>query len=88
MDYPRGGMGTISEAMMNVIESSGGKVHLSAPVKNIAVDKSRAVGVCLKDGTFVRSSNFLSSILITTVCLSGQRKELFVMRMCGPCRPC
>lgn len=47
-------MGAISDALVEVITASGGMVHLSTPVRNIAVDNQKAVGVCLKDGTFVR----------------------------------
>lgn len=50
MDYPKGGIGKISEALVNVIKSTGSQVKLSHHVNKILIEpnrfgKSRASGV-------------------------------------------
>lgn len=55
LDYPRGGFGEITNALVKVIEDSGGRVHLSSPVNDICVQQGRAAGIKLKSGKFVRA---------------------------------
>jgi len=42
---PRGGSGMLSEALRAHLEFHGGEVHLSAPVDEILIEETRAVGV-------------------------------------------
>ncbi|HET7273801.1 MAG TPA: NAD(P)/FAD-dependent oxidoreductase, partial [Longimicrobiaceae bacterium] len=42
---PRGGSGVLTEALARHVEDHGGSVHASAPVNEILVEGSRAVGV-------------------------------------------
>ena len=72
LDYPRGGMGAIADLFVDVIRESGGQVHLKSTVKNIAVEKGRAVGVCLRDGSFVRFSS--PKQLLIVYLLQGKRR--------------
>lgn len=60
LDYPKGGMGAISSALIDVINKTGSKVFLKHPVKFISLDSShdnKVVGLTLhdKDNTFVKT---------------------------------
>lgn len=56
LSYPRGGMGRIADVLVDVIEGTGSRVHLSSTVESITVEKGRlrrgpkADGVILKRG--------------------------------------
>jgi phytoene dehydrogenase-like protein len=51
--YPAGGSGRLAEALAEAIEARGGRVALKTRVTRILVEKGRAVGVALADGTRV-----------------------------------
>ena len=50
LDYPRGGMGSISQVLADIITSNGGKIHLSSKVDAISVENNRATGIVLSKG--------------------------------------
>ena len=50
--FPQGGMHTIAERLLSAAETDGARVYLKSPVKKIEVNKNRATGVTLEDGTF------------------------------------
>jgi len=55
LDYPRGGFGAITDAFVKILRETGGELHLKSPVKDIVVERGRAVGVMLSSGRFVRA---------------------------------
>ena len=55
LDYPAGGVGTIAEVLSEVIQATGGHVHLSKKVSKICVENNKAVGIKLSDNTFVKA---------------------------------
>lgn len=50
MARPKGGSGMLTQALRRHIEAHGGEVHTSAPVKDILIDRGRAVGVRTEQG--------------------------------------
>ena len=58
---PRGGMGSVSEAIAAALEAHGGRVVRGAPVEGIVVEKGRAIGVRLAGGETVRASKAVVS---------------------------
>ncbi|WP_043817519.1 phytoene desaturase family protein [Deinococcus maricopensis] len=48
---PRGGSGGLTRALARAIEAYGGQVHLNAAVSRILVERGRATGVELADGS-------------------------------------
>jgi all-trans-retinol 13,14-reductase len=59
--YPVGGAGAILETMLPVIEAAGGKLLVSADVKEILVDhRGRAVGVRMQDNREFRAATVIS----------------------------
>jgi phytoene dehydrogenase-like protein len=50
---PRGGMGKVSDAIGRAFEAAGGTIAREATVDEILVERGRAVGVRLADGSFV-----------------------------------
>lgn len=58
--YPVGGPGQIAECIIPLIEAAGGQVAVSSPVARILVEKDRAVGVRLEDGTELRAKRVVS----------------------------
>lgn len=59
---PRGGMGGITQAMQKSLEARGGVVHLGRGVREVIVEKGRAAGVALDDGTVLRAPIIASSV--------------------------
>lgn len=59
LDYPQGGMGTIADVLLKVIEETGSRVFLREPVAQIVLDDSsqpRAIGLRLKkENRFIRA---------------------------------
>ncbi|WP_058305862.1 phytoene desaturase family protein [Gracilibacillus massiliensis] len=49
--HPIGGINKVCEAMAQVTEEFGGRIHLNHPVEQIMVKNGQAVGVRLEDGT-------------------------------------
>jgi len=58
----KGGMGSLSEALRQSIVDKGGEVRLNAPVRRVLIERGRAVGVELRDGTHVTARAVLSNL--------------------------
>lgn len=59
--YPVGGASKMAETIIPVIQASGGEVFTYASVEQILVEKGKAVGVRMKDGTEIRSPLVISN---------------------------
>lgn len=59
--YPRGGMGSVAQAMQRSIESQGVTIQTGAAVECILVRDGRAIGVRLADGTEVTAQVVISN---------------------------
>ena len=57
-----GGMGAITKAMASAAEEHGVRIDVSAPVREIIVERGRAAGVVLKDGTPVRARTVIANV--------------------------
>jgi len=53
--HVRGGLAEISRAMAEVATRNGARIHLSAPVRQLTVEKGQARGVVLADGQAVQA---------------------------------
>lgn len=53
--YPRGGMYSITEALVNIAKKAGVKIILNAPVKSILVNGNQASGLAMCDGRTLSS---------------------------------
>lgn len=60
--FPKGGMSAITEAMARAVRSVGGEIRTGVEVSGIAVEKGRAAGVELADGSFLRARRVVSNI--------------------------
>jgi len=58
----KGGMGSLSEALVRSIEGKGGEVRLKQNVKRIVVEDGRAVGVELQNGELLKAGVVLSNL--------------------------
>ena len=58
LDYPKGGMGAIIDALVGAIEKGGGTVALRTPVERIDLDSSGTVaqGVTLEGGSTLKTN--------------------------------
>ena len=59
--YPIGGASRMAETIIPQIQKTGGEVFTYAAVENILLEKGKAVGVRMKDGTEVRSPIVISN---------------------------
>ncbi len=59
--YVRGGMGGISNALAAAARERGAEIRCNAPVKTILVERGRAAGVVLEDGTELRAGAVVSN---------------------------
>ena len=59
--YPRGGSQALADALANVVTSAGGEVRLRTAVSNIEIKNGRAVGVALRDRTFLSARAVISN---------------------------
>jgi phytoene dehydrogenase-like protein len=57
-----GGMGAITQAMAKAARTHGVDIRTDAPVREIIVERERAVGAILDDGEIVRARHVVSSI--------------------------
>jgi phytoene dehydrogenase-like protein len=57
-----GGMGAITQAMAKVAGEHGVRVDVSAPVREIIVERGCAAGVVLEDGTAARASVIVANV--------------------------
>ncbi len=62
MKRVRGGMGSLSEALVRSIEAKGGEVRLGQPARRIVVEDGRATGVELKNGQVVHARHIVSNL--------------------------
>jgi prolycopene isomerase len=60
--YPKGGMGKISEAMVNAFLRSGGELHLQTEADQILIREGRVEGVQTKEGKTFRAPLVISNI--------------------------
>lgn len=58
----KGGMGSLSEALVRTIEAAGGEVRRKSAVDHILIEQGRAVGVVLKGGEEIRGNAVLSNL--------------------------
>jgi phytoene dehydrogenase-like protein len=59
---PKGGMGSITQAMSLSVKTAGGEVRTDAPVTKILVEGDHVVGVALTTGEELRTSVVLSNL--------------------------
>ncbi len=59
--FPRGGMGAIADALAARAQARGATVRVNAPVARVIVERGRARGVVLEDGTELRARTVLSN---------------------------
>lgn len=59
--YPKGGCIAIPQAYASVIMDNGGHVALKTPVRKILVEKNKAMGVELADGTRIKGNIVISN---------------------------
>jgi len=57
-----GGMGAISEAMARAARQAGAEIRLKASVREVLVERDRAVGVTLENGESIRAKYVVSSV--------------------------
>ncbi len=60
--YPRGGMGKVTQAMVNSFQRSGGEVFLRTEVDQVLIKGGKAEGVLIKDGEAFQSPVIISNI--------------------------
>ncbi|HEX2418906.1 MAG TPA: FAD-dependent oxidoreductase, partial [Micromonosporaceae bacterium] len=63
--YPRGGMIELPMALQRVGERHGMVVRLLSPVRRVLVERRRAIGVLLQDGTAIRSDVVVANVAKT-----------------------
>ncbi len=61
MDVPKGGMGSISEALAHAARSAGVTIRTGMPVERIIVDNGRVTGVQTKSGEMFASFTVISN---------------------------
>ncbi len=59
---PRGGMGSVSEAIAGAARHFGAEIRLEAPIAQIVVEKGTARGVVLENGEEIRARTVISSV--------------------------
>src|SRR5690242_4212639 len=60
--YAIGGMGAITQAMARVAVHRGARIDVCSEIREIIVERDRAVGVALKDGTSVRARAVIANV--------------------------
>ena len=60
--YPVGGSGQIALTLLNAVANTGGWTRIIADVKEVLIEKDRAVGVRLKSGEELRAGSVVSAI--------------------------
>jgi prolycopene isomerase len=61
INYPKGGVGQIAQKLVEGLEKTGGQIKYKSRVKQILIEKGRAVGVKLTDGTDFRAKRIVSN---------------------------
>lgn len=62
MYYPRGGMGAVPRGMARALEDLGGELKLNTSVVRLHLEKGKARGVVLEDGTTITSRGVVSNV--------------------------
>jgi phytoene dehydrogenase-like protein len=57
-----GGMGTVTQAMAKVARTHGARIHVGCEVREIIVERGRAVGVVLENGTTIRARAVIANV--------------------------
>jgi phytoene dehydrogenase-like protein len=57
-----GGMGAITQAMARAAASHGVRIDVGAPVREVIVERGRASGVVLEDGTAIRARAVIANV--------------------------
>src|SRR5689334_5043241 len=57
-----GGMGAITEAMARAVRDHGAQIDLDAPVREVIIERNRAVGVVLEDGRTIRANSVVANV--------------------------
>jgi phytoene dehydrogenase-like protein len=57
----RGGSASLSRALVDAVEEGGGEILLATTPRKILVERDRAVGVELADGSIIRARQFVTS---------------------------
>ena len=80
--YPKGGMGKISEAMVNAFLRSGGELHLQTEADQILTREGRVEGVRTKEGKTFRAPLVISNINpnLTVKMLPVEVRRLFAKK--------
>lgn len=86
-----GGMGAITQAMAKSASASGADIRLSSPVKEVIVEKDRAVGVEIENGGVIRARTVVSNLnpkllflhLVDRTALSGDFRSRIESWRCG-----
>jgi phytoene dehydrogenase-like protein len=60
--FPRGGMGSVAEAIASSARSQGVEIRLEASVDHILIENGQAKGVVLEGGEEIRASTVVSSL--------------------------
>ena len=80
-----GGMGAITQAMARAARGHGADIRLEAGVREVIVERDRAVGVVLDNGETIRAKHIASSVnpklLYTRLLPSGALPPPFLERM-------
>ena len=61
INYPKGGVGTIANKLVNGIQKFGGKIRYKANVTKILLKNEKAVGVKLSNGEEIYSNIIVSN---------------------------
>jgi prolycopene isomerase len=61
INYPKGGVGQIAQKLVEGLKKAGGEIKYKARVTEILLEKGKAVGVKLADGTAYRAKRIVSN---------------------------
>jgi prolycopene isomerase len=61
VNYPKGGVGTIAQKLVEGLEKAGGKIQYQARVTKILTEQGKAVGVQLANGKVYRGKRIVSN---------------------------
>jgi len=57
-----GGMGAITQALARAARDHGAQIDLDAPVREVIIERDRAVGVVLEDGRTIRAKSVVANV--------------------------
>jgi hypothetical protein len=61
INYPKGGVGVISQKLVKGLERHGGAIRYKARVTQVLIEKGEAVGVKLADGEIIHAKRVISN---------------------------